>query len=174
MARKKKAEAHFKPASLALVGMVLMFVFLFTEGLIAKAVMLCLFALAAWAMGKRFSLVTTLSVSLGIIAANLIVPSGFVLAEFWGFRITQGALLEGIGKALTFEGLMYLSKASIMPGLKLPGRLGRIVAAAFTYYDRVVEYKGRMRASTLAVDADDMMLLIWETRAETKAPAPVN
>jgi len=162
-ARKKKAEALFTPESLALSGIIAMFAFFFAEGLGTKAVMLCLFAFAASAMGKRFSLVTTLSVSLGIIAANLLVPSGLILTELWGFRITKGALIEGIGKALTFEGLMYLSKATIMPGLKLPGRLGRIVAAAFTYYDKVIEYKGRIRASSLALDSDDMMLLVWES-----------
>ena len=180
-ARKKKAEALFAPGSLALAGIIAMFAFFFAEGLGAKAIMLCLFAFAAWAMGKRFSLVTTLSVSLGIIAANLLVPSGLVLAELWGFRITKGALMEGIGKALTFEGLMYLSKASIMPGLRLPGRLGRIVAAAFTYYDKVIEYKGRIRASSLALDSDDMMLLVWESGegragdsgSEASAPAAI-
>jgi heptaprenyl diphosphate synthase len=162
-ARKKKAETFFAPGSLAFAGMIAMLAFLFAEGLGAKAIMLCLFAFAAWTMGKRFSLVTTLSVSLGIIAANLLVPSGLILAELWGFRITKGALIEGIGKALTFEGLMYLSKATIMPGLKLPGRLGRIVATAFTYYDKVIEYKGKIRASSLALDSDDMMLLVWES-----------
>ena len=76
-------------------------------------------------------------------------------------RITQGALIEGIEKALTFEGLMMLSKASIAPGLKLPGRIGRIVAASFVYYDRIVEYKGRIKASSLSRDADDLMLRVW-------------
>ncbi|MEN6363593.1 MAG: hypothetical protein ABFC81_00795, partial [Rectinema sp.] len=133
--------------------------------------LLVVFALAAWASGKRFSLVTTLSVSLGIVLANLIVPSGRVLATVSGFRLTQGALFEGIEKALTFEGLMMLSKASIMSGLRLPGRIGRIVAAAFTYYDRIIEYKGKIRPATLAMDADDLMLRVWESAARETAPS---
>ena len=89
------------------------------------------------------------------------MPSGKVLGTLLGMKITQGALIEGIEKALTFEGLMMLSKASIAPGLKLPGRLGRIVAAAFVYYDRIVEYKGRIKAASLSRDADDLMLRVW-------------
>ena len=160
-ARRARAERIFAPGALALAGMVVTAAFLFQPNVLLKAAMLVAFILAARAVGKRFSLATTLSVSLGIILANLIVPSGKVLGTLLGMRITQGALIEGIEKALTFEGLMMLSKASIAPGLKLPGRLGRIVAAAFVYYDRIVEYKGRIKAASLSRDADDLMLRVW-------------
>ena len=160
-ARRARAERIFAPGALALAGMVVTAAFLFQPNVLLKAVMLVAFILAARAVGKRFSLATTLSVSLGIILANLIVPSGKVLGTLLGMRITQGALIEGIEKALTFEGLMMLSKASIAPGLKLPGRIGRIVAASFVYYDRIVEYKGRIKASSLSRDADDLMLRVW-------------
>lgn len=160
-ARRARAERIFAPGALALAGMVVTAAFLFQPNVLLKAVMLVAFILAARAVGKRFSLATTLSVSLGIILANLIVPSGKVLGTLLGMKITQGALIEGIEKALTFEGLMMLSKASIAPGLKLPGRLGRIVAAAFVYYDRIVEYKGRIKAASLSRDADDLMLRVW-------------
>ncbi|MGB4571410.1 MAG: Gx transporter family protein [Rectinemataceae bacterium] len=169
--RRERTEALFSPGSLALAGLVVMIAFLRQDSLIVKAALLVVFALAAWASGKRFSLVTTLSVSLGIVLANLIVPSGRVLATVSGFRLTQGALFEGIEKALTFEGLMMLSKASIMSGLRLPGRIGRIVAAAFTYYDRIIEYKGKIRPATLAMDADDLMLRVWESAARETAPS---
>lgn len=160
-ARRARAERIFAPGALALAGMIVTAAFLFQPNVLLKAVMLVAFILAARAVGKRFSLATTLSVSLGIILANLIVPSGKVLGTLLGMKITQGALIEGIEKALTFEGLMMLSKASIAPGLKLPGRLGRIVAAAFVYYDRIVEYKGRIKAASLSRDADDLMLRVW-------------
>jgi heptaprenyl diphosphate synthase len=160
-ARRARAERLFAPGALAFAGMVVTVAFLFQPNVLLKAAMLAAFILAARAVGKRFSLATTLSVSLGIILANLIVPSGKVLGTLIGLKITQGALIEGIEKALTFEGLMMLSKASIAPGLKLPGRLGRIVAAAFVYYDRIVEYKGRIKAASLSRDADDLMLRVW-------------
>ncbi len=161
LSHRTRAERLFAPGALALAGMVVTVAFLFQPNVLLKGLMLIVFILAARAVGKRYSLATTLSVSLGIILANLIVPSGKVLGTLLGMRITQGALIEGIEKALTFEGLMMLSKASIAPGLKLPGRIGRIVAASFVYYDRIVEYKGRIKASSLSRDADDLMLRVW-------------
>jgi heptaprenyl diphosphate synthase len=106
-----------------------------------------------------------LVVSAGIILANLLVPSGKVLFSLGPFAVTQFALVDGILKALTFEGLMLISKASIMPGLRLPGRLGGIVASAFLYYDRIIEYKGKVRAASLASDADAMMRSVWESES---------
>ena len=120
------------------------------------------FAAAAHFSGKRLSVVTTIVVSAGIILTNLLVPLGLVLARIGPFAITRFALTEGIMKALTFEGLMLLSKASIMQGLKIPGRLGGIVGDSFLYYDRIIEYRGRIRASTLSADADAMMSAVWE------------
>ena len=109
---------------------------------------------AAWLSGKKVSLPATLLVSFGIVFANLLVPVGKVLVVLGPFKVTEIALIDGIGKALVLEGLLYVSKATILPGLRLPGRFGALVAAAFVYYDRIVEYKGSIRPATLIEDAD--------------------
>jgi hypothetical protein len=153
----------FPPGPTALAGVIVMVAFLSMQSLPAKALMLVFFALAAAGLGKRFSLFVTLSVTAGIVVANLLVPSGKILGSFLGLKITEGALLEGFQRAITFEGLMYISKASIMPGLNLPGRLGSIVAAAFGYYERVLEYKGKIRPGAVALDADALMMRVWES-----------
>jgi hypothetical protein len=122
---------------------------------------ICFFA-AAWLSGKKVSPLATVLVSAGIVAANLLVPVGRLIAQLGPFRITETALLDGIGKALVFEGLIYISKACILPALRMPGRFGSLVAAAFVYYDRIVEYKGSLRPATIVEDADRLMLKIWE------------
>ncbi|MDX9826287.1 MAG: Gx transporter family protein [Spirochaetia bacterium] len=178
--RRDKAQGLFSPGSLALAGVVIMIAFLSMGSLPAKAFLLLLFALAAAAMGKRISLFVTFTVTAGIVLANLLIPSGRILGSFLGLRITEGALLEGLQRAITFEGLMFISKASIMPGLSIPGRLGSVVAAAFGYYERVLEYKGKIRPSAVAVDADALMMRVWESApaltdplaARSKEPKP--
>jgi len=176
-ARKQRFEAWFSPWAAALAGAVIAIAFLFENNLALKLGMFFLLAVAAHFAGKRLSFVTTIVISAGIILTNLLVPSGKVLARLGPFAITQFALTEGIMKALTFEGLMLLSKASIMPGLKLPGKLGGIVALAFVYYDHIIEYKGRIRAASLSADADAMMSAVWEHEnlgdpAQAKADGP--
>ena len=111
-----------------------------------------------------------LAVSIGIVAANLLVPVGKVLVHIGPLIVTEFALLDGIGKALTFEGLIHISKASILPGIRLPGRFGSIVARAFIYYDKIVEYRGTIRASTLVADADELMLRVSEDEAIDAPP----
>jgi len=176
-ARKQRFEAWFSPWAAALAGAVIAIAFLFENNLALKLGMFFLLAVAAHFAGKRLSFVTTIVISAGIILTNLLIPSGKVLAHLGPLAITQFALTEGIMKALTFEGLMLLSKASIMPGLKLPGKLGGIVALAFVYYDHIIEYKGRIRAASLSADADAMMSAVWEHEnlgdpAQAKADGP--
>jgi hypothetical protein len=167
--RALRAEAYdglFAPWALAATGAVVSLAFLFQPNLAIKALLFSLFLGAALASGKKVSLLATLLVSAGIILANLLVPVGLVLWKAGPLLVTKTALLDGIGKALTFEGLIYISKASIRPGLRLPGNFGGIVARAFVYYDRIVEYRGKLRAASLFEDLDALMLSIWD------APAP--
>jgi hypothetical protein len=163
--RAARAEAYdglFTPWALAATGAFTSLTFLFQPVLVLKAILFALFLGAALSSGKKVSLTATVLVSLGIVVANLLVPVGPVLFRIGGFRVTQEALMDGINKALTFEGLIYISKASIRPGLRLPGRFGGIMARAFVYYDRIVEYRGRIRAASLFEDADALMLAIWD------------
>jgi hypothetical protein len=124
--------------------------------------MFLVFFAAARLAGKRVSIPATIFVSAGIVAANLLAPVGRVLAQLGPFRITETALLDGLGKALVFEGLICVSKASVLPGLRLPGRFGALVARAFVYYDRIVEYKGSVKPASLIEDVDRLMLSIAE------------
>jgi hypothetical protein len=162
MLRRQRWEAFFSPSVLAAAGAALSAAYLFQRSLAIRAAMFLVFMAAAWLSGKRLSLVATLAVSAGIVGANLLIPVGRVVAVLGPLKITQTALLDGLGKALVFEGLVHISKASILPALRLPGRFGSLVASAFLYYDRIVEYKGNIKPATLIRDADALMLKIWD------------
>lgn len=165
-ARARRAEAwdaFFGLRALGMAGLVLAIALLFQPSTPIRGAMALVFALAALASGKRVSLLTTLLVSAGIVGANLLVPVGRVLARLGPLVVTEQALREGIDKALTFEGLVLLSKACIRPGLSLPGRLGAVVAAAFSYYERILEYRGKIRAASFLRDADELMLAVWDS-----------
>lgn len=163
--RRERWSSLFSPWALAVAGASIATAFLFQRSLAIKAIMFICFFGAAWLSGKKVSIPATLLVSFGIVFANLLVPVGKVLVVFGSFKVTEIALIDGIGKALVLEGLLYVSKATILPGLRLPGRFGALIAAAFVYYDRIVEYKGSIRPATLIEDADRLMLKVWETPA---------
>jgi len=173
-ARRQRYEAFFEPWISALLGSVVAIIFLLQSGIIIKAVYLMLFIAWTWLAGKRFSLLSTIMVSLGIVAANLLIPSGRVLFKIGPIAITQFALTEGISKALSFEGLMYLSKAAILPGLHVPGRFGTIIARAFQYYDRIIEDQGKVHAKTVMRDVDALMQRVWSSAQLADTSPPTN
>ena len=161
LARRQWYEDMFDPRIQALLGVGIAVFFLLQREIVPKALYLLLFIVWTWVAGKRFSLVSTVVVTLGIVIANLFIPSGHVLFKLGPLTITEVALKEGFSKALTFEGLMYLSKATIMPGLHFPGRFGGIIAKAFQYYDRVIEYRGKVHAKTIVRDVDALLQKVW-------------
>jgi hypothetical protein len=170
--RRVRWEALFSPWALAAAGAAISAAYLFQRSIAVRALMFLCFLGAAWLSGKKLSLIATVVVSAGITAANLLVPVGRVIAVLGPLKLTETALLDGMGKALVFEGLVHISKAIILPGLRLPGRFGSLVASAFVYYDRIVEYKGSIRPATLIADADRLMLKIWDEPPAETAPKP--
>lgn len=174
-ARARRAtayEALFAPWVLALAGALVSVAFLFQQRPELKFLLLLCFVAAALVSGKKVSLLATLFVSLGIVAANLLVPVGKVILQLGPLIVTKTALIDGIDKAITFEGLIYISKATIRPGLRIPGRFGAIVGQAFVYYDRIVEYRGRIKLATIFSDTDALMLAVWDAELATKDVAP--
>ena len=171
-ARRQRWLGLFPPWALAAAGAAVSAAFLFQRSLEIRALMFLCFLGAAFLAGKRLSPVSLLLVSASVVAANLLVPVGRVLAVLGPLKVTQTALLDGIGKALVLEGLIFASKASIVPGLRLPGHFGALVASAFVYYDRIVEYKGSVKPATLIADADRLMLRVWDEGLAEPAPRP--
>ena len=168
--RRARFEQTFVPWQIGLAGLTVAILFILERNLAVKLGFLLFFILATYLAGKSFSLLVTLMVSAGIILANLFVPSGKVLYQLGPLTVTQFALTDGIIKAMTFEGLMFLSKASILQGLKIPGTLGNIVSSSFLYYDRIIEYKGRIHAATLSADVDEMMFTVWQKETAQQEP----
>lgn len=103
-ARRSRYEALFEPRFTAFAGLAISLAFLFQPSLILRAVLFAAFFLAAIASGKRVSPIATLAVSIGIVAANLLVPVGKVLVHIGPLIVTEFALLDGIGKASHLRG----------------------------------------------------------------------
>ena len=163
--RRARYESLFDPTILAAGGMAISIAFLLQRNVEIRAAMCLVFLVVTIASGRGFSPLATLFVMAGIVAANLLVPMGKVLATIGPFPVTTAALEGGLGKALAFEGLIFLSRASILPTLRLPGHLGSVIAKAFVYYGRILEQAGELRPSSVLRDADALMLGVWREPA---------
>ena len=127
-----------------LAGVAALPAFLFLNRLEGLLALVPLFILLTILAGRRFRPVFPIVATLGIVAANLLMPSGRVLLSLGSVSITSGALLLGARKSLTFVGLVYLSFFSVRPGLKLPGRFGGLFARVIYYFERLLEADKRL------------------------------
>ncbi len=164
--QRERWEGAFNPTRLALTGVALSVLVLFQPDTSGRAVMLVLSAIAALASGRKLSILTTLVVMTGIIMANLLVPLGRKLFEIGPFVVTELALADGMRKAVTFEALMFISKACLGPNLHLPGRFGVFFADALRWYDRILEQKKTVRLATFLEDIDAILVSIHYTESD--------
>lgn len=160
--RREFWESTFDPARLALTGVVLSMALLFQPDIAVRTALLAGAAFAAWMSGRRLSPLTTLLVMAGIVGANLLVPVGRKLAAIGPIAITELALHDGIRKAVTFEALMFISKACLGSNLRLPGKFGAFFAEALRGYDRILEQKARVKLNGFLTIIDNILLSVYD------------
>ncbi|MHB9292283.1 hypothetical protein Holit_01379 [Hollandina sp. SP2] len=151
-------EEEVRSDDLFLGGLLMMVAFLVNPSTLLRLVQFLFFWFYAYWRGKKNRPLITLSVMGGIVLINLLVPYGRVLAAFGAFRITQGALLGGLHKALTLEGLIMLSKASIRADLCLPGFLGSLLGESFRILEGITQRKALITRKHFIEGIDQLML----------------
>jgi heptaprenyl diphosphate synthase len=155
---QKAPDCVFSPVFLFAAGLVLMLIFLFTRSLKWQIIQFAAYTLLALLSGKRLKPLFTLLIMAGIVAGNLLAPFGKILYSLGPLRITEGALLAGLRRALTLEGLFMLSAAFIRPGLRLPGLFGSLLARTFVVFSLMREKKPRFRRGRVIEEIDNLLL----------------
>ena len=97
------------------------------------------FMILAGMMGRRVRLIPPAVLLLSVVVASLFSPNGLVLFSIWRFDVTYGALRLGLLKGALLVGLIYVSRVSVGPGLKIPGRFGALLLKAFAYFEALTE-----------------------------------
>jgi hypothetical protein len=174
--RRDWALKHLPSGALFVAGLLSMPAFLFNPSLLLRLGQFFFFWLCAWAVGKRVSLPAMAVAVAGIVGFNLLVPYGLELARIGGLRITAGALKAGIERAITVEGLILLSRATIRSDLRLPGAFGSLIGESFRYFDRIMERKGGIERKNPIGGIDRLMVDLWNERdsgrLSASRPAP--
>jgi hypothetical protein len=142
---------------LALAGLALSIALVFQQWLLARIAMFLVALLFCYLSGNPFHAFRSIVTILTITIINLLVPIGRVLLKWGPFLVTERALIEGIEKAITFETLLLISRITIRPGLKLPGKFGTIVAESFSYYQKLLDAKMPFRPDTFFGDLDNTL-----------------
>jgi len=171
-ARRRAAyEGLFSARALCIAGLLAMLALLFNPSTLFRIFQFFFFWFLAWCSGKKNNPLITILIILGIAAFNLIVPYGRVLFSIGPFRVTQGALLAGIHRAVTLEGLIMLSRFSIRRDLKIPGALGELIGESFRIFGIIMEKKQHITRKNFIGDIDRLMIELSEDEASQGEPS---
>jgi heptaprenyl diphosphate synthase len=156
--RRERWNRLFRSGDLFTAGLAMTLIFLFTPSLIFKALQFSLFCLLTWLSGKKARPLITFLVMAGVIFFNLLVPYGKILVQFGPLTVTQGALLAGLRRALTLEGLIMLSGAFIRSDLRLPGAFGVLLGESFRIFAVLQERNTVFHRGKIIEEIDTLML----------------
>jgi len=167
--RQKIYEGLFGAKALCIAGLLIMPAFLFNPFTLFRIALFLFFWFLAWLCGKKNNPLITITVILVIVAFNLIVPHGQVLFAIGGFRITSGALLLGIQRAITLAGLIMLSRVTIRHDLKIPGLFGELIGESFRLFSILMSKKQKITRKNFISDIDQMMIELSNDSSEAPA-----
>jgi len=159
--REKRREVYdnlFSAKALCVMGLLSMPALLFNPGAVTRVFQFLFFWLLAWLSGKKNNPLVTIAVIIGITLFNLLVPYGRVLFTIGYFKITETALLTGIRRAVTLEGLIMLSKVCIRRDLHFPGAFGELLGESLRISSALMSRKYSIRPKTIFADLDNLMI----------------
>ncbi|MDR0321828.1 MAG: hypothetical protein LBI28_10015 [Treponema sp.] len=171
MRRREVYENIFSARALFLAGLIIMPALLFNPSTEYRVIQFLFFLFLALLSGKRIDFLLTIFIIIFIVAFNLIIPYGRVLFSIGAFKVTSGALLAGIHRAITLSALVMLSKVTVRQDLKFPGSFGQILGESLRMFSIIINRKYRITGKNLISEIDNMMLELSE---ETVSQPQVN
>lgn len=167
----------FTGTELFLAGIPMVAAFLLNPSAAGRLCQFLIFSLFAWLNGRKINFLIALLVIGGIVFFNLLVPHGRVLFQLGPFRISEGALLSGLYKGISLEGLIMLSRAVIRSDLRLPTSFGSLMAESFLVFEHITERGNHIKGRDIIGGIDTLMLAISaelkEGGTEASAGPPV-
>ena len=156
--RPNRLAAHLNPLHLFLTGIVVIACFLFQQNLVVRICQVLVFAGIAGLAGKRIRIGYFLIMVTSITFFNLLTPVGEVLLRLGPIVVTRGALRQGLMKGFAIPGLVFISLFAVRPDLRLPGRLGGLIARLFFYFEHLLEGRKQIRLKRFVDSVDELLM----------------
>jgi len=165
-------EKLFSAKALFFSGLVIMPALLFNPSTEYRFLQFIFFWLLLLLTGKKTNPFLTLITILFITVFNLIIPYGQILFAAGPVKITSGALKSGLHRAVTFMGLIMLSKASVRQDLKIPGAFGELLGESLRLFSVMMSKKYRLKIKNPIKVIDTLLMELSEENyaANTEEP----
>jgi hypothetical protein len=170
--QKSIYENIFSARALFFSGLVIMPALLFNPSTEYRLLQFIFFWFLLLLTGKKTNPFLTFLTILFITAFNIIIPYGQVLFAAGPVKITSGALKSGLHRAITFMGLIMLSKASVRQDLKIPGAFGELLGESLRLFSIMMGKKPRLKIKNPIKTIDTLLLELSEEdfAANTEEP----
>lgn len=168
--RQAVYERLFSARALFIAGLIIMPSLLFNSSTPFRIIQFLFFWLLAWLSGKKNNPLITLLVIVSVVAFNLLVPYGRILLTIGPLKITLGALIAGIHRAVTLEGLIMLSRATVRRDLRFPGLFGRLTGDSFRIFSLLMESRPRISGKNIINDIDNLLIELNESGVDALPP----
>jgi len=168
--RTNQLAAHISPLHLFLTGMIVIACFLLQQNLMVRIGQVVAFAGIAMLAGKRIRFGYFLIMLTSITVFNLLTPLGEVLLRAGPVVVTRGALRQGLMKGFAIPGLVFISLFAVRPDLRLPGRLGGLIAKIFFYFEHLLEGRRKIRLKRFVDSVDDLLMDLLLSTATSGYP----
>ncbi|TVR31318.1 MAG: hypothetical protein EA404_10305 [Spirochaetaceae bacterium] len=156
-----RLRQQLSASHLFLTGGLLLPAYLLQPSLYVRIGQVLLFSGLVYLAGKRIMWLYFAIMVASITFFNLLTPIGRVVLSIGPLQVTSVALRNGLMKGFTIVGLVFISLFSIRPDLRLPGKLGGLVARVFFYFERIIEGKKRIEARRLIGSIDDVLTELY-------------
>jgi heptaprenyl diphosphate synthase len=156
--RREIYQRVFSGSSLAIAGLLMLPAFLLNSGIPAKSLQFAFFWFLAWVSGRKNNPPANILVIVFITAFNLLIPYGEVLFSLGNLKITSGALLGGLRRGITLEGLFMLSRFCVRQDLGLPGSFGNLAGESFKLFSLISERKHLLNRKNFAASIDALLI----------------
>lgn len=108
-------------------------------------------------LGKKVRIVPNILLLVTLMLLEQFTPRGLILYALGPFNITMGSLESGLFKSSLLIGTIYLSKIITSGTIKLPGKIGILIADIFSYFNQLSS-GNNLSPSNLINDLDNKLL----------------
>jgi len=115
----------------------------FQSSLVCLWIDVVLFAALTFLKKGRIRVVPPLLMCASIVFFNLLKTDGLVLFSVFSFKVTQGALKDGLHKSGILSAMVFVSQYGVSRFLHLPGKTGGFLSRVFFYFDKLSEQGGK-------------------------------
>lgn len=155
-------DENLSPGLLFLNGTVFLGLSLTAGNAIDKIIILVCLIVLNLLRKRKLKPLSHLLFILFLILLNIFPPYGKLLFHLFSFPVTEGALLNGLGRGLTLVSLILTAKYCISTNLKLPGTLGKLITRTFYYLELMQHEQQNLKKLGIIDKIDQLILNLWD------------